>query len=163
MSLGVGIELLKAAGLEPLVVDDQAVMVPEEDRDPIASAVEKQKEMAGQGGPGKAFSNQADEAIDALTQVGGPGAEKDAHRGGELGKHQMAPWQEPPSEPAAWIAARSNRGLSVPRCRTTQVLASSISRWVPASRATIDTGTKGAALGVGGRAENATATGSEEM
>src|SRR5438045_2836134 len=44
-----GIKLLKGAGLEPLVPDDQAVMIPEEDLDPIAAAVEKEEEMAGQG------------------------------------------------------------------------------------------------------------------
>ena len=58
MSLGVGIELLKAASLEPLVVENQAVMIPEEDLDPIATAVEKQEEMASQGVLAKVFSNQ---------------------------------------------------------------------------------------------------------
>jgi hypothetical protein len=36
-----GIKLLKGAGLEPLVPDDQAVMIPEEDLDPIAAAIAK--------------------------------------------------------------------------------------------------------------------------
>jgi hypothetical protein len=62
-------------------------MVPEEDLDPIAAAVDKQEEMAGQRVLAEAFLNQAGEAVEALAHVGGPGAEKDAYRSGELGKH----------------------------------------------------------------------------
>ena len=59
-----GIQLLKGAGLEPLVPDDQAVMIPEEDLEPIAAAVEKEEEMAGQGVLAEAFPNQAGETIE---------------------------------------------------------------------------------------------------
>jgi len=145
--MGVSADSCKGAGIGAvslllLVVENQAVMIPEEDLDPIATAVEKQEEMASQGVLAKVFSNQAGEAIEALAHIGGPGTEKDAHRGGELGKHQEAPWREPPSEPTAWIAARTKRGLSTPRSRTTQALVSSISTCVPASGSRIDTGTK---------------------
>jgi hypothetical protein len=55
---------LKGAGLEPLVPDDQAVMIPEEDLDPISAAVEEEEEMAGQGILSEAFPNQAGEAVE---------------------------------------------------------------------------------------------------
>ncbi len=67
---------------------------------------------------------------------------------------------------AAERADRRDRGAEQPgtdraRSRTTQALASSISRWVSASGLTIDTGTKGAAA-VGGRRDgDGAATGPE--
>src|SRR5947209_8605053 len=78
-----GIKMLKGAGLEPLVPDGQAVVIPEEDLDPISAAVEEEEEMAGQGVLAEAFPNQAGEAVEALAHIGGLGAEKDAHRGGK--------------------------------------------------------------------------------
>ena len=44
-----GIRELKRPGLQPLVPDAEAILIPEQDLDPIAVAVEEQKQMARQG------------------------------------------------------------------------------------------------------------------
>src|SRR5271166_4552763 len=102
---GRGIEFLKGAGLESLVPDDQAVWLPEEDLDAIAAAVEEQEEMSGERILPEMLVDHSQEAVEALAHVGGPRAKKDAHSGGEVREHQLAPLPEPTSCPAEVIAA----------------------------------------------------------
>ena len=100
-----GIELLEGSRLEPLIPNDQAVGFPEEDLDPIPSAIEKQEEVTGERILAQEFVHHSQEAVEAFSHVGRPGAEENAHGGGELREHHLAPSPEPSSWPAAAMAA----------------------------------------------------------
>src|ERR1700727_902160 len=102
---GRGIELLKGAGLEPLVPDDQTISLPEEDLDAIAAAIEKQKQVAREGILAEKFLHHTEKTVEALAHVCRFCAEENTDCGGELREHQLAPWREPSSCPAAVIAA----------------------------------------------------------
>src|SRR4051795_11780319 len=78
-----GARHLEGSGLESLVPDGQAVTIEVEDLDAISASVDEEEEMAGQGVLAEALLDQPAEAVEALAQVGGPGAEEDADGGGE--------------------------------------------------------------------------------
>ena len=133
---------LEAPGLESLVPDGQPVAVKVKELDAIPATVEKEEEMAGQEVLCEALLNQPGKAIKTFTHIGWSCAKEHAHGRGELREHQSPPRPPPPSRPAAWMAIRSNSGLTAPVIRTTQALDRAISRCPvgPASR--IDTGRK---------------------
>ena len=55
--MGLGVELLEGPDLQPLVPDDNSALIPCEDLDAIAPAIEEEEEMAGQEVLPKAFLN----------------------------------------------------------------------------------------------------------
>src|SRR5262249_24765679 len=98
--------------------------------------------MAGQKVLAEALLDQSREAVKALAHVGRSGAEEHANGGGELREHQSPPRGSPPSLPDAWMAMRGNLGSTAPLSRTTQALASSISRCPAAPASRSETGRK---------------------
>jgi hypothetical protein len=132
--------LLKGPGLKSFVPDDEPITVPPEQFDAIATPVEKEEEMTRERVLPQEFPNHALETIESFSHIRRPGAKENAHRGGELSKHQWSP--RPLISPAALIATWSKSPSTAPLSRTTLPLASSISSSAVVLRPMIDTGKK---------------------
>src|SRR6185295_11616820 len=72
---------LECADLQPLVPDAEAVLIPEQDLDPISLAVEEQEQVARQGILVENRLRKAHQGIEAVAPLDRRHAEKDAHVG----------------------------------------------------------------------------------
>jgi hypothetical protein len=99
-----------------------------------------------QGILAKKFLHHTEKSVEPFAHVCRFRAEENADCGGELREHQLAPWREPLSCPAAVIAAWSKQGSMMPLSLTMQELFNSTSSSAPVVGSTIETGTRLAAV-----------------
>jgi hypothetical protein len=80
--------LLKSSSLKSFVPDYEPITVPPEQLDAIATPVEKEEEVTRARVLPQEFPNHALETIESFSHIRWPNAKENAHRGGELRKHQ---------------------------------------------------------------------------